>query len=42
MSDFIVERYISSQLCDDIIDEFHRQQPSWTDSTRGIGWYHRI
>jgi hypothetical protein len=35
MSDFIVERYISSQLCDDIIDEFHRQQPSWTDSTRG-------
>jgi len=35
MNNFMVERYISSELCDDIIEEFNHHEPIWTNSTRG-------
>jgi hypothetical protein len=35
MSNFIVERYIDTELCDQIVKNFNESDPSWTNSTRG-------
>lgn len=35
MSNFIVERYVDPDLCDQIVENFNESDPAWTNSTRG-------
>lgn len=35
MSNFIVERYIDTDLCNKIINDFDSKEPVWSNSTRG-------
>lgn len=35
MSNFILEQYIDTGLCDEIIENFNNSDPAWTNSTRG-------
>jgi hypothetical protein len=35
MSNFILEQYIDTELCKEIVKDFNSKDPSWTNSTRG-------